>query len=410
MPLSKTEPEIGNVVEEAKQAFSETSHLHPDDIYWPPEESPSQTEGEISQSNEVAATPTAPEALLHPDDVYWPASNESCDTLMAADNEPPFRDTALALADTRFGDDKIDTLLPDDLDAFDDEEREFNFIVSTPEEVSDGPPNMENESFGGFEELNLEPNGTMDSSEDGNKDTFDWVYDLDDDWSGDSPSTVFADEGENIPAWRISEHTGSLVDMLPLDTTKQRDVAFDTVCALLEEFPHGSSVKAISRQIGAGMTLDDLLRCANLKRLWKDDTGLWLRRDYREGIRVCPTQRHALTWAGAGKLIREHVPGTLEEVLLGEWRQAWIEIDAPELGERALPSWFSYAAFLEGQPLNWVTDMTAMLGAGLETGWAYSAAASRPDFQERTGEHPYIATAARNMLSQIAKPTFYEER
>ena len=443
-------PQERNVID-TQPTSSRVLHLHPDETYWPSEEASGRMEDEKSLPDE--GIPTPPTSFLHPDDAYWPSDRADIDPLRGdtalerhdghladdppettpfppddldiledeedavlppktLDNEPPLDDTALATSDAHLADDPSDTPLPslDDFEAFEDEESDFDFLPSLPDSVSDSPPENEDASFVGLEELDLEAPETTETYENDPEDTLNWAYDLDDDWHEADPSSPFADDEDEIPAWRITERAALLVDLLSPDTTKQRDMAFGILCDLLEEFPHGSSIKAIARQITAGATLDDLLRCANLKRLWKEDEGLWLRRDYRKGTRTCSTQRNALTWGIAGRLVGEYVPGTLEAALLGDWRQTWIDMDSPEAGEPALASWFSYAAFLAEHPSDWTTDMTTLLGTGLETGWVYTALPSRSDFRERTHHHPHIAMAASETLSRVAKPTFYEER
>jgi hypothetical protein len=391
---------------------SQSNYLHPDDTYWPSEKLPDQVDTELPRSLETTALPVSQDPQLHPDDAYWPTSDDASDPPSVSTNDKLHDQVDVAKNDTGHVENWVaaSILPPEDPYDLNDEEDESSFIVSTPFEALESPTGNDAASFGGLEEFDFESYETAESSEDSDEVNIDWIYDLEDDLPNTDTKYAFPEAGEDIPAWRITQWATFMVDMLPPGTTRQRNTAFDTLCALLEEFPHGASAKAIARQIDAGATLDNLLRSAHLKRLWQEDEGLWLRRDYRNGIRTCSSQRHAMTWAIAGRLIADHVPGTLEEALLGDWRQAWMEMNAPEAGERASPSWFSYAASLEGDHSGWTTDMTTLLGTTLETGWAYTAPASRSDFQDRTAGHPHIVAEARSTVSRIVKPTLYEER
>lgn len=437
-------PEIVNDTEDSRSVEAPTissddvtpatiaDATHPDDLYWP-DESAFVDPVSPAMPRANAALSFVDEDKMHPDDAYWPdhepiqlpdaspsetfdysrsdddLASKTSDASTREDAQKVERDVSSGFDLTTLDDedegvqDNLFALVFDELDAFEGEET----MIPPPM-----AQNVESYVDGSDDDLLFDalvgshPGDTPDQNA---LDDTDWAYDLDDlaevDFDVD-PTNGW--EAIETPPWRVKERAAVLVHMMPLCTELERKAAFDVLCALLEEFSHGASHMAVARQVEAGATLDTLLQCAAIKRLWNEDSGLWLRRRHVIGIESAPSCRSAMTWALAGRLLDAYGHEAMGDAILGDWRDAWMTMELPRIGEPAPNEWWSYAAYLDHLALHAENDHLIEASgryADLETGWAYTSLASRADFRDRLGQESWIVEETGALLSQIAKPT-----
>ena len=150
--------------------------------------------------------------------------------------------------------------------------------------------------------------------------------------------------------WRISELSALLVENLPIFRTSEQEEAFYEISEILKEFPTGSSHAAIARVVSRGASLEDIFEIAALKRHWHESEELWLKRSLFPGqapTTFLDTKRgpSLLTWSTANKLLKFGSSSEIVDVMLPEWRTAWIDL---RLSDELLASseWYSFSAYL----------------------------------------------------------------
>jgi hypothetical protein len=164
------------------------------------------------------------------------------------------------------------------------------------------------------------------------------------------PAIVPTDEDEDEDEdGRAAARAAALIDRLDIPRRKDRDAALHWLIDLLREFPHGNSHRAVTDLILEGCSFEELQAAAAVKRIWRDDPGLWLVRRYvhEEG---CPAvtldERHgrdALSWRTARRLAEAGEAEEIMALLCTTWRDAWLVLGP------CRPGYFAYAEFVAWQ-------------------------------------------------------------
>ena len=150
--------------------------------------------------------------------------------------------------------------------------------------------------------------------------------------------------------WRISKLSALLVGQLPIANKRKQEEAFYDICEILKEFPAGSSHAAIARIVLRGASLEEILEMVALKRHWYECDELWLRRSPHLGpgwtiFLDTKNGRNLLTWSAAYKLLKYGPASVIADVMLPEWREAWIDL---KISEELLISgeWFDLSTYI----------------------------------------------------------------
>lgn len=122
--------------------------------------------------------------------------------------------------------------------------------------------------------------------------------------------------------YRIRVDAALLVDAFCGGVASRRPAVAKRLRAILRDFPHSASRRAIERLGLAGLDLDDLEELAEIKRLWRDDPALWMMRRPPNVMVQSSSLRRAMSWKLARQLQRAW-PGEactmLSDELLGQW-------------------------------------------------------------------------------------------
>lgn len=172
------------------------------------------------------------------------------------------------------------------------------------------------------------------------------------------PAAAPTDENED---GRAAARAAALIDELDIPRRKDRDAALHWLIELLQEFPHGSSHRAIADLIREGCSFEELQTTAAVKRMWRNDSGLWLVRRYvcGEGGSTVAIDgrrgRHALSWRAARRLAEVGEAEEIMALLRTTWRDAWLVLD---------PCWPGYSAYAEF--VAWQADHRLEIGLPAE--------------------------------------------
>ena len=147
------------------------------------------------------------------------------------------------------------------------------------------------------------------------------------------------DTSDDEISWRVGDRAAALANQLDFTTRWGQARALNGLIKLLIEFPHGSSHAAIERLVKGGISFDELIAAAAIKRAWRSNSSLWLVRPHHWRDRgwndVIVDHRHgpnALTWMQAARLAAILDPDVATLALTGEWRDAWLELEPGESG------------------------------------------------------------------------------
>ena len=150
--------------------------------------------------------------------------------------------------------------------------------------------------------------------------------------------------------WRVSELAALLVERLPIVQERKQEEAFYDICEILKEFPAGSSHAAIARIVSKGVSLEEIFEVTDLKRHWHECEELWLRRHLIPGqgwttFLDIKNGSGLLTWSTANKLLKFGSASAIVDVMLPEWREAWIDM---RISDELLASgeWFNFSTYV----------------------------------------------------------------
>lgn len=154
----------------------------------------------------------------------------------------------------------------------------------------------------------------------------------------------------DVGEYRVRVDAALLADAFCDGASSRRPAIAERLRAILRDFPHASSRLAIERLAAAGIDLSTLEDLTDLKRLWRDDPGLWLMRRPMGLVLQSVQLRYALSWQLALRLHRAW-PGdacaALEGDLLGRWLALpWRRVS--ELDRRSM-AYLSFTSWLDAE-------------------------------------------------------------
>lgn len=178
-----------------------------------------------------------------------------------------------------------------------------------------------------------------------------------------------------------------VVQHLWVATERHRWDALVRLASVLEEFPHGSTVKALTNLARAGGSIEEIECLAALRVAWRDDPSLWLVRRHSpslgwQTISGCGPLRSAFTWRLAWRLFQGVAADTGIDALRGELRDRWLHLRPRDcLSSNEMRSaFYSFPALLE--TLAKVPDVTfdSDLARSQIEGWPYDTGPDRGTF------------------------------
>lgn len=178
-----------------------------------------------------------------------------------------------------------------------------------------------------------------------------------------------------------------VVQHLWVATERHRWDALARLASVLEEFPHGSTVKALTDLARAGGAIEEIECIAALRVAWRDDPSLWLIRRHSpslgwQTISGCGPLRSAFTWRLAWRLFQGVAADTGIDALRGELRNRWLHLRPRDClsSNEMRAAFYSFPALLE--MLANAPDVTfdSDLARSQIEGWPYDTGPDRGTF------------------------------
>ena len=153
-------------------------------------------------------------------------------------------------------------------------------------------------------------------------------------------STIAASPFDLATAHRAA----GIVRLLSTSNLHRRKVS-SAISELLAEFPHATTVRALTALAEEGHLLEEILAYGALKLRWREDPAFWLKRNRIGQIDCDPRLRHALSWRAAARLCAAHGLEDGSIRVVDDLRTEWLSLPIPT-SDRADASWWTYAAYV----------------------------------------------------------------